>query len=633
VAAAAALSCSRILPDGSPQRIAILRFENLSSDTSLDWMGRAFSEVITRDLAVAPGWYTIPFDKLHSLDQALGSRPVAAPGISAERNLALIVGANRIGYGQYWLHGGRIEAELTLEDPGSGTMIQQVTASAAAMDPMAAASALARQVSRQAASYPTRIPAAVKAYVSALEAPQLDTMAQQLTAAIAADPNYAAPYSRLAQIKLQRQDRTGAMATLQEGLSHHTDMPGLEQARLEFEAASLAGDHKAAQSSLTAWARLTPNDPAVWQSMAQSSMNEHRYVDAERAYQRASAASPEDVSLLNQLGYAAAYAGDLNTATQALTRYQTLRPAEVNPLDSLGDANLVLGRLREAEDLYRAVAKKDPSFLNGGDLFKAAVAHLMTGDVNGADVLAKQFTDYRASAGDKLVEFYKAQWAWISGRRKPAQESLTAFAKSVEAGTTHEAASEAYSQLAIWDVALGDRSEAQKMADNAKRLAGPGTVGFAKLAQFLAQPSAVAEEWKERAARLFPNPEQRQQRDLILSYALLADKQYQQAALLLEDLYENTPPTADDILPILLGWAYLENGKRPDAEALLRFNPIPPPSGVMRVAAFYFPRLYYLRGRIARLMGKQDEARTQYRLFLELSGDRPLIWGEEAAAR
>jgi len=28
--------------DGGPERIAILRFENLSSDTSLDWMGRAF---------------------------------------------------------------------------------------------------------------------------------------------------------------------------------------------------------------------------------------------------------------------------------------------------------------------------------------------------------------------------------------------------------------------------------------------------------------------------------------------------------------------------------------------------------------------------------------------------------------
>ncbi|HUI82376.1 MAG TPA: hypothetical protein VLY24_30845 [Bryobacteraceae bacterium] len=627
----AASSCSRTSSDGGPDRIAILRFENLSSDTSIDWMGRAFSEVITRELAGVPGWYAIPFEKLHRLDQALGSRPLSAPGISAERSLALIESANRIGYGQYWLRGGKIEAKLTLEDPQSAKMVQEVTASAD--DPVSAASALARQISSSAAPYLTRNAAAVKAYALALEAPQLDLMVAELEQALTADPNYAAPYSRLAQAKLQRLDRAGAMATLQQALSHTGEMPELERARLEFEAASLGGDHRGAQRALTTWARLTPNDPAVWQSMAQSNMNEHRYTDAERAYQRASAASPEDVNLLNQLGYTAAYAGDLDTATQALKRYQALRPTEVNPLDSLGDVNLVLGRFEEAADLYRAAAKKDPAFINGGDFFKAAMARLMTGDVTGADALAAQFTAYRTAAKDPLVEFYKAQWAWISGRRKAAGVAMAAFAQAAEGGPLREAASEAYSQLAMWDVALGDRSAAERLADQAGRLAGPASVGLAKAARFLAQPSTTPAEWAGRAEQSFPGPQQEQTKQLTLSYALLADKHYQQAIPVLEGLYEHTPPTADDILPILLGWAYLETGKLPDAAALLRFNPIPAASGVTRLAAFYFPRLFYLRGRIARLTGRSDEAREQYHLFLTLSGDQPLVWGEEALAR
>jgi tetratricopeptide (TPR) repeat protein len=628
----AALSCSRPSSGSGPTRIAILRFENLSSDTSIDWMGRAFSEVITRELAGAPGMYAIPSERLHSLDPSFGSRPVAAPGISAERSLALAEGATRLGYGQYWLGGGRIEAKLTVEDPRSGKMVGELSASAAADDPVSAASALAKQIASQAAPYLTRNSAALKAYVLAVESPELDSQVGRLEESLAADPNYSAPYSRLAQAKLQRQDRDGAMATLQQALSHSDAMPELERARLEFEAASLGGDRPGAERSLTAWARLTPNDPAVWQSMAQTDMNVHRYAQAERAYQRAVAAAPDDVNLLNQLGYAAAYAGDLGAATQALERYQTLRPADANPLDSLGDVHFLLGGLRDAETFYLAAAKKDPAFLNGGDFYKAAMARLMTGDVSGADRLAKQFADYRAAAKDPLVAFHKAYWAWISGRRIAARDAMAAFARGAET-TLHEAASEAYGQVALWDVALGDRSAAAGMAEKADRLAGPASTGLARVARFLAQPSASPEDWKERAERSFAGPSQKQAKELALSYALLTDKEYQQAVPLLEALFENTPPTNDDILPLLLGWAYLETGKQREASTLLRFNPIPPPSGVTRLTEFYFPRLFYLRGRIARLEGTPDQTRAQYRLFLQLSGDQPLVWGEEAMAK
>jgi tetratricopeptide (TPR) repeat protein len=632
-ACVATLSCSRSPSDIGPQRIAILRFENLSSDTSLDWMGRAFSEVITRDLTATPGIYALPFERLHSLDPSFGSRPLAAPGISTERSLALVSGATRLGYGQYWLGGGKIEAKLTLEDPRSGKVVQEVSASAAAGDPVSAASALAKQVSSQAGQYLTGNSAALKSYALALEAPDVDTMVSRLEEALAADSNYSAPYTRLAQAKLQRQDRTGAAAILQQAISHGDHMPELERARLEFEAASLGGDRSGARRSLTTWARLTPNDPVVWQSMAQTNMNSHRYVEAERAYQRALAASPDDVNLLNELGYAAAYADDLNAATQALQRYQALRPGDANPFDSLGDVYLMLGRLREAEASYLAAAKKDPGFLNGGDFFKAAMARLMTGDVTGADGIAKQFTDYRAAAKDALIDFEKAQWAWISGRRKIALDAMAAFAQSVEGGALREAASEAYSQLALWDVALGDRSAAAQMAEKAGRLAGPSSAELAKAARFLAQPSASPADWQERAESFYPSPTQQQAQELTLSYALLTDKQYQQAVPLLEALYENTPPTADDLLPLLLGWAYLETGRQNDAAALLRFNPLPANSGVTRLAEFYFPRLFYLRGRIARLRGRPNETRENYRLFLKLSGDQPLVWGEEAMAR
>ena len=99
-----------------------------------------------------------------------------------------------------------------------------------------------------------------------------------------------------------------------------------------------------------------------------------------QAFQKALDLEPQDVALLNSLGYAAAYAGELAAGMGALRRYQALRPKDANPLHSMGDINLASGRLAEAERFYLQAAQKDPDFLNGGDLLKAAMAHLMTAD-------------------------------------------------------------------------------------------------------------------------------------------------------------------------------------------------------------------------------------------------------------
>ena len=49
------------------ERIAILRFENMSADPSLDWQGRALSEVLTQEIGA------IPSTRMHSFDRVLGT--------------------------------------------------------------------------------------------------------------------------------------------------------------------------------------------------------------------------------------------------------------------------------------------------------------------------------------------------------------------------------------------------------------------------------------------------------------------------------------------------------------------------------------------------------------------------------
>ena len=613
--------------------MAVLRFENLSGDRSIDWMGRAFAEIMTRDLTGVPEIYALPPARVLGLQAAFGRRPAGVPGISAERDLAVAAGASRLIYGEYWLRAGRLEARITLENSAAENKMPVMTASASAGDVLGAAARLAGQISSRAVAYPTRSNRAVEAYTLGLEAPAAPQAIQYSGQAQTADPNFGPAYDLSAQMMLQQRDRSGALAILGQGLSHAAAMPQLERAQIAFTAASLRGDPAARQQALTAWAAADPTDPAVWRTVGESANARRQYAAAVQAFQKALSVEPNDVALLNQLGYAAAYMGDLSEATRALERYAALRPGDPNALDSLGDVNLLLGHLREAENFYLQAARKDPAFQAGGDLRKAAMARLMTGDLAGAEMLDQQFLQARTAARDPLVDFYRAEWLWTSGRRRQAAERLEAFANASSNGPLKQAASEAYSELTVWSLAIGKREAAAQLADRAAALAGPNSAATAAVARFLVQPSAKPEEWAARADRAFPEPAQQEVKNLALAYALLLDRQFSAAGQTLRALYSNAAAPDNEQAPLLLAWADLETGNTKEAASLLRFNPIPPGAATRPFEVFLFPRLFYLRGRLASQSGNPQQARDQFRLFLQLSGDMPLTWGEEAQAR
>jgi Flp pilus assembly protein TadD len=491
---------------------------------------------------------------------------------------------------------------------------------------------MARQISSRAAPYGTTSGPALMAYVAARESASVAATTENLDAAIAADPNFGPPYRLLAQLKAQQQDHAAAEALLGQALARAGAMPQVERVLVEMEAANLRGDSAASVTALTALAALQPNDPAVWSSLGESYMRRRQYQQAVAAFRKLLEVEPEDVNALNQLGYAAAYAGSFDSGLDALRRYQALRSTEANPFDSQGDVNLLAGRLREAETFYLQAAKIDPNFESGGDFWKAAVARLMSGDVAGADKLAQQYIEGREAAKDPVTEVRRAEWSWVSGRRKSAWERLNTFARGNENGPLREFASRSYSQLAIWSLVLGDRAAAGELAQKGALLAGPSSAGAATLVRFLAQPPASALEWSVRAERLFPSASGNSLKSLALAYALLLDKQFQPASLLLKQLYDDANLGADPSVPVMLAWTRLEAGSATDAAPLLRLNPIPSSTGLSLFAPFYFPRIYYLRGLAAEKEGKPGEARANYQLFRQLSGADPLIWGEEQRA-
>jgi len=594
-------------------------------------MGRALSEVMTAELEDTPGLHAISSGTLYSASVRFGLRAPAAPGISTERDLALAAGATQLGYGQYTVRGGRVEARFEIEDLASRRITTVVSESKGSGELLSIAASLARPVSDHLQPFGTSKQEALEAWAQAVETPDVGRSITLLQHAIAVDPNFGPPYRALAENQA-RQDRALAVGTLERGVARGASMPARDRLRLELALATLRDDSESKERAAAALVKLEPVEPANWSSLAEIAMNRRDYRRAADALQKFVELEPANAAGWNQLGYAAAYAGDLATAESVLRKYEALSPGDANPLDSLGDVNLLNGRLREAETYYLEALKKHPGFLNHADLYKAAMARLMSGDTAGADALAKQYVEARMATHDPAVDLFGAEWLWASGRRTEGYRRMQDLARAAETGGRKELAARAYAEAAIWSLMLGDRAAAEALAAHAAPLAGPASDALVVLARFLSQPQASGLEWASRADRAFSAPAAVTIHDLALGYALLLASDFTAAAAPAERIWRHTAPTGEEHADVVLAWVRLEAGKPEDAAALLRANPIPDATGPGPFTSFVFPRIFYLRAMAAESAGRTDEARTNYRLFVQLSGDRPLVWGEEKKA-
>lgn len=612
-------SCARKPATAGPPRIAIVRFENLSGNPGIDWMGRAFSEVISAELAGVPNLNVVDPGRIRGMDATLGVRSASAPGVSSEQSAARAAGATLIGYGSYWVRNGRLEAHLEMENGSHPRQVQLLAAAAPAGDLLSAATVLARQISDRAGRYATSNETAVMNYAQALESTDVSNLEARASNAIAADPDFGPPYLLLAQVKAP-QNRTVALALLNGAVARPAMEPA-DRLRLEIGAARLGGDQAAVEQGLAKLAALEPNNVENWNTLAQTAYARHDFKQAMTAWQKVLALEPEDVNALNLLGYAAVNAGNFPVGVDALRRYAALRPQDPNALDSLGDIHLIAGHLKEAEDIYLQSVKKNPNFYGGADWFKASMARLMTGDVAGADALAGQFAVARSAAQDASVPFFNAEWLWISGRRKAGFAALEEFARSAENGGSRELASRAYSQLAVWSLILGERPAAEQLATKALTIAVPTSTAEAAVARFLVQPPVGAAEWQARAERLAPNPAQQDIRNTVLAYALLLSREFAPASEVLRRMYDSAGSTGSEGLPVLLAWSYLETGRPGDAAPLLQFNPVPPITGPGVFTALYFPRIFELRAQLAEKQGNAAAAQANRKIFSSLSGE------------
>jgi len=136
------------------------------------------------------------------------------------------------------------------------------------------------------------------------------------------------------------------------------------------------------------------------------------------------AIDPGSADALNSLGYAQGESGDLLAATKTFEAYGQLPNQANNALDSLGEVYFMNGRFAEAEKYFSQVSSRDPNFLKGAPLMKAAYARWLGGDLAGADTLMQKYLTFLAKQNDALAVWREAVWFYATGRQEQAMAAL-----------------------------------------------------------------------------------------------------------------------------------------------------------------------------------------------------------------
>jgi Tfp pilus assembly protein PilF len=526
---AAELGC-RQKAIGPKPRYAVVRFENLSADPALDWAGRAASEMLPVMLSGAMDGPVLPSTAIFRQSLALGGRPPAAPGLSAERSEALLAGATRLITGYLSSSNGKVRISAVVENLSTGKILRTVTAEGAS--PLQAVEALTRVLAPSAGQYVTSHADAIRLYSSALDrdAGEIDRLGENLHQALAADPSFGPAWLALVQTYLFKRDRPGAEQTITEARQNKLD-PG-SIATLEEQTAELQDDKPAIFAAQRKLVSLYPADIGQLRGLAERETAEGQFAAAADDWKKLSEALPDDPATWNSLGYTRSFGGDYAGAMQALQTYEKLLPNDPNVHDSMGDVAYSFGRFTEAAANYAQAYAKDPNFLRGGDLYKAAWAKFRAGDKAGADASFAQFKGARAKLNDATVPISEADWLYRTGRSKEAVALLRATVAKEDSSPQLSMVSRG--QLAIWDAFAGDRVQANADAE----AAGLPTNAPLAVMRFAVLPSASLAEWQARAEKMAP-----QIRQAALAYALLLDGKPKDALPYWQEIVKVTPAT------------------------------------------------------------------------------------------
>jgi tetratricopeptide (TPR) repeat protein len=388
-------------------RLALLPFENLTGDASLDWIASAAPSIVVAEITGAANILPLRVETVRD----------------AYRNRA-----TRFVHGYFTRRGAGLHFQMEIEDPARHKM---VAAEAADGTLLFAMNDVARKLAPGARPFSTTNPDAVAAWGHG-----------EFERAVTIDPDFGSAWGYWVEQLVSSGKQSEADAVAARALARPSLRSPLDRAQLQLISTTIEKNVAGRNAALTALVGMSPNDVSLLSALAETETLARRFPAAASLYRRILEIDPGSAVAMNSLGYAEANAGHLDAATKALQQYGKSLDQSTNSLDSLGEVYFLNGRFTEAERYFQQAYRRDPRFLAGSTLMKAAYAHWLGGDLAGADAIFQRYRDDRRNQKDMSAVWREATWLYATGRREQG------IAKLMEASADQPQLVQ--KQLAVW---------------------------------------------------------------------------------------------------------------------------------------------------------------------------------------
>jgi len=616
--------------------LAVLYFSNLSQDPSLDWLDRGLTEMLTTNLAQVKGLDVLSTQRVYAELQRMGKKDATELDSASTMEVARDTDADAFITGTLLRVGPKqLRLDVQVQDSQSGQIL--FSDRVEAPDVQGIFSMVDEVTSRVAqrlvpgANMVNGAPSIEEA-TSNLEAYRhyelgvdlgrrflMPEAVHEMEEAVQLDPQFALAWWQLAGGYDALGDLRKSREVLAKVEQFQSRLPREYQMAFQAQEAVRAGDEVGGQKILESLLKEFPRQDearaGLAESLRQAGAPERAVAVAKEGLQL----DPKNDSLLNELIYAQAGAGNLAGALQADDQYIALRPSDANPWDDRGDALYIMNHDDEALDAYHKALAVKPDFAGFQEFIKLGIVYAGQKKFDLADAALEQYSERVTGAYRLYVPIYVGQFQETRGDLEGARASYRRAAGNLAQAGQNEGAEGALESLAMVSLLTGEGMASDLTFDRQLKIAGQENwmIAIMEAAQGDTADSERSLQLYAAARPELGPPGIERDRNITALFAALVHKDPQGVIAAAEHLPNSLGPR----LHFPRGWAYFSTKDYNRAEqnlrtAILEEKYLGSPDIVRTRSPLLAALAHFYLGQVDEAAGKPQQAANEYQEFL-----------------
>ncbi len=476
---------SRPARSAEHKSVAVLYFNNLTQDQSLNWLDTGLTDMLTTNLAQVKGLDVLSTERIlgavqsatkdgKSLDPAQAQKVARDAGADAYITGALL----KVGPTQ-------LRLDVRVQDTASGQILfsdklegQDVQAIFGMVDRLT--SSIAGNF-LPASDLPAKGPEIEQSSTSNVEAYRhyelgmdysrrfLDVEAiREFNEAVRLDPQFALAYMRLADQYFLNGDGRQNEEMTKKSEQLQTRLPRYDQLALQAQIVGRSRDLEGLVEAFKAEIAEFPRSSGDVASLSGTLSVLGRPEEGVEACRKGLVLDPKNEDILNGLAYNLAESGDINGALAEDDAYLAVRPNDPNPFDTRGDILYDAGRDDEAVAAYRKVIELKPDFNDYVEYLKLAIVYADQRKPDMADAVFQQFSQHALAVQQPYVPGFEAHLQQTRGDFEGALANYRKAVMQLAHAGQNEGAGSFLRQFALLSMVLGESSSALSFAQQQK---------------------------------------------------------------------------------------------------------------------------------------------------------------------